>query len=109
MKFLVLAKWRASGAPPDPKLAIMMNDASKAWIKAQLAAGHSDVIYSVLPSASGYYGMGILNAQSLEAVQKHLVSYPAYLMTDFEVYGLSDVEQAIDDTSAAIKKMMGGA
>lgn len=89
-------------------MAVMVNDAVKAWIKAQLAAGHMDAIYNVLPSASGYFGMGILNASSFEAVQQHLASYPAYLMTDFEVYALTDVEQAIDDVNAAIKKMIAG-
>ena len=109
MKFLTLLKQRPTGAPPDPKLAVIINEAAKAWINAELAAGRLDVAYNVLPNASGYYGMGIGNGSSLEAVFQQLTTYPAYLLTDFEVYPLTDVQQAIDDVSASFKKMMSGA
>lgn len=105
MKFLSLAKWHPSGAAPDPKMILTINEATKAWIKAELAAGRLDVAYNILPSAGGYYGVAILNAASLEAAFQQLTTYPAYLMTDFELYPLTDLQRAIDEMSAALKKM----
>lgn len=107
MKFLTLLKLRPGGASPDPQMAVMLNEATKAWIEGELATGRLDMAYNVLPNQSGYYGMGIGNAPSLEAMFQQLTTYPAYLLNDFEVYPLSDVQQAIDEVSAAFKKMMG--
>ena len=109
MKFLTFLKWRPAGTPPDPKLAIALNDAAKAWIKAELAAGRLDMAYNVLPNSQGYYGMGVGNAESVEAAFQQLTTYPFYLMTDFEVYPLTDVQQAIDNVSGAFQKIAGGA
>jgi hypothetical protein len=106
MKFLTLLKFKP-GLQPDPKMVIAVNEAAKGWIKAQIAQGALESVFNVVPNAAGYYGMSISNASSLEAVTELLVSYPGYPMTDFEVYPLSDVYKAIDDVTAAVRKMMG--
>ena len=62
---------------------------------------------AVLPNAPGYYGAGILNAASLEALWQLITTYPAFAITDFEVYPLSEVHSAIDNVSDAIRKMIG--
>jgi hypothetical protein len=48
-----------------------------------------------------------LNAASLEALWQDLTTYPAFAITDFEVYPLSEVYNAIDNVSDAVRKMMG--
>jgi hypothetical protein len=105
MKFLTLLKFKP--LPPDPKMLVMINEGAKAWIKAHLAEGALDCAYNVLPSAPAYYGVGIVNAASLEALWKDLTTYPAFAITDFEVYALSEVYSAIDNVSDAVRKMMG--
>ncbi len=107
MKFLILLKFKPI-PPGDPKMAIAINDAAKAWIKAHLANGKLEYAYNVIPNAAGYYGMGISNSASLEEVQEVIASYPAYVITDFEVFALSDVYKAIDDVTAGLRKMAGG-
>ncbi len=107
MKYLILLKLRQGGMP-DPKILIGLNEASKEWIKAKIASGFLDCAYNVLPSAPGYYGMGISNANSHEEGFSELASYPFAAFTDFEVYPLSDVYRAIDDQITMFKRMMGG-
>ena len=107
MKYLTLLKFKP-GPPPDPKLLIAINEGAKAWIKANLENGKLESAYNVIPNAAGYYGMGIVNSTSPEEIFALLATYPAYLVTDFEVYPLSDVYQAIDNVSDAIRKMTGG-
>ena len=77
-------------------------------MKTHLADGLLDCAYNVMPSAPNYYGMGISNAASLEELWQFLTTYPAFLITDFEVYPLTDVYQAIDNVTTAARKMMGG-
>ena len=105
MKFLTLLKFKP--LPPDPKMLLATNEGAKAWIKAHLSDGAADCAYNVLPNAPGYYGAGILNAASLEALWQLITTYPAFAITDFEVYPLSEVYSAIDNVSDAIRKMMG--
>jgi hypothetical protein len=105
MKFLTLLKFKP--LPPDPKMTLVINEGAKAWIKAHLSDGALDCAYNVLPNAPGYYGLGISNAASLEALFQLLTTYPAYAITDFEVYPLSEVYSAIDNVSDAVRKMMG--
>lgn len=107
MKFLVLLKWKPM-PPGDPKMVIAINEGAKAWIKGNLASGTLDCAYNILPNAAGYYGTGTMNADSLEQVQAALAGYPAFVVTDFEVYPLSDVNKAIDNFSDAMRKMAGG-
>jgi hypothetical protein len=107
MKFLTLLRFKP-GVPPDPKMILMINEGAKAWIKANLASGVLECAYNVLPSSQGYYGMGITNAASHEEAFKQLTTYPAFAITDFELYAIGDVIQAIDDVSAAVKAMTGG-
>src|SRR5512137_2695389 len=104
MKFLTLLKFKP--LPPDPKMTLAINEGAKAWIKAHLAEGRLGCAYNVLPNAPGYYGLGISNAASLEALWQDLTTYPAFAITDFEVYALSEVYSAIDNVSDAIRKMM---
>ena len=105
MKFLTLLKFKP--LPPDPKMTLAINEGAKAWIKANLAEGSLDCVYNVLPNAPGYYGLGISTAASHEALWKLLTTYPAFAITDFEVYPLSEVYSAIDNVSDAVRKMMG--
>jgi hypothetical protein len=107
MKFLVLLKWKPA-PPPAPNVVLALNEATKAWISACLESGQLDCAYNVLPSAAGYYGMGIGSAASLEEEFQILSTYPAFFGTDFEVYPLSNVAEAIDNVSATIRKMAGG-
>ncbi|MBI5301949.1 MAG: hypothetical protein HY868_07415 [Chloroflexi bacterium] len=107
MKFLALLKWKPMPLG-DPKMVIAINEAAKAWIKSNLSNGTLDCAYNVVPNAAGYYGTGTINANSLEEVQNALASYPAFAVTDFEVFPLSDVYQAIDATTNTFKRMMGG-
>lgn len=107
MKFLVMAKWKV-GIPQDPKMALGLNAMARQWIKANLSSKVLDCIYNVVPSSAGYYGMGIANHESLESLTANLASYPGFPVTDFEVYPLSDVMQALDSVDAAIKAMTGG-
>lgn len=108
MKFLILLKFKPLPPPPDPNLTLGINEAIKSWIKAKLADGTLDCVYSVMPSATNYFGTGILNAMSLETAFQVLTTYPGYLATDFEVYPLFEVYGAIDNVSAAVRQMMGG-
>ncbi len=108
MKFLTLLKFKPLPPPPDPNMTIGINEAVKAWIKAHLADGRLDCAYNVMPSTSNYYGLGISNAASLEELWQFLTTYPAFVITDFEIYPLTDVSRAIDDVNAATRKMMGG-
>ncbi len=105
MKFLTLVKFKP-GIAPDPKMVIGINEAAKEWIKAHQANKTLDCIYNVVPNASGYYGMAVSNASSLEEANALLITYPGYFVSDFEVYPLSDVMQAIDDVSNSTRKMM---
>lgn len=107
MKFLVLLKFKPI-PPGDPKMAIAINEGAKAWIKAHLANGKLECAYNVISNAAGYYGMGISDNASLEDMQAMLASYPAYPVTDFEVFPLSDVNKAIDNITDALRKMTGG-
>ena len=108
MKFLVLLKFKAGGPPPDPKMIIGLNEAVKGWIKGNLSAGKLDCAFNLMPNGEGYYGMGISNADSLEAAFHDLTTYPAFLASDIVVYPLTEVISAIDDTSGALRMMMGG-
>ena len=108
MKFLTCLKFKPGLPPSNPKMLIAINEACKVWIKAKLEDGTLDCAYNVLPSTPNYYGTGILNASSLEEVWRVLSTYPGLPITDYEVYPLSNVYQAIDDVIAATQKMMGG-
>lgn len=101
MKFLALSK-RRPGPPPDPKVVIALSRASQEWIKAKLADGTLDCAYNVVPNANGYFGAAIANAHSNEEVYQQLTAYPFFLLTDFEVYPLSDAWRAIDDNVSAV-------
>ncbi len=107
MKFLTLLKFKPA-PPPDPKMVLAINEGAKAWIKANLASGTLDCAFNLMPNGEGYYGMGITNADSLEAAFQSLTTYPAYLMTDFVVYPLTDLNSAVDAVNGAVKMMMGG-
>ncbi len=104
MKFLTLLRFKP-GIPPDPKMAIAINNAVKEWVKANTANKVLDCAFNVIPNHTGIYGMGIANASSLEEVYAQLASYPAYPLTDFEVLPLSDVHAAINQTNAVFQKM----
>jgi len=108
MKYLVLLKQRPVAGPLDPNMAIALNEATKAWIKAELAAGRIDSAYNVIPNTEGFVGAGICAADSPEALNRQLTSYPAVLTTEFVVYPLSEVNAAIDDYTGAFKRMGGG-
>ena len=107
MKCLILLKWKP-GPPPDPQIVIRMNEGVKAWIQGNVAGGFLDCAYNVIPSAPGYYGMGIANGSSLEEMFAKLTTYPGFVATDFEVYPLSEVMSAIDNVSATFRQLAGG-
>lgn len=104
MKFLTLLRFKP-GLAPNPQMAIAVNNAVKEWIKANTTNKVLDCSYNVVPNHSGIYGMGITNASSMEEVFAQLASYPGYAITDFEVLPLSDVNQAIDKTTAVFQQM----
>jgi hypothetical protein len=105
VKFLTMAKFKP-GMAADPKMVVAINEAAKEWIKAHLADKSLDCLYNALPNASGYYGMAVSNASSIEEANALLLTYPGYFISDFEVYPLSDVMRVIDETTAATRKMM---
>ena len=107
MKFLTLLKFKPLPLG-DPKMIIAINEGTKAWIKGGIASGKLESAYNVIPNAAGYYGVGIGNFSSAEEAFAFIATYPGYLITDFELYPLSDVYQAVDDLSNAIRKMTGG-
>ena len=97
MKFLVIGKPRATGAPLSSKTA----QAQKDYINALLANGSLDYMYAFV----GGGAFGILNADSPEQVQQQLTESPVFFSTELEVHPLTDYNKTVDGLIEVLKKL----
>ena len=97
MKFLVFSKYRIGQDPPE---SLDLFQQTQDWMSARLADGTLDCAYN-LPAGGG---VGIVNADSHEALTEVLSSYPLQPWTSYEVHPLSDVKHVFD---LAIKALGG--
>lgn len=95
MKFLLVIKERAN-RPHEPEPG-KFNRVIRDHVSRLLEDGTLDCAYYVLPRG----GMGIVNAESHEALLRVIKAWPGEYQHDFEVHALCDLFQAIDDNYAA--------
>ena len=98
MKFLVTVTPRRQQVPPVPVL-----EASKAWIDAKLADKTFDCCYSFVTGG----GVGICNSESPDALHPLILSYPAYPFVDFKIDPLCDIDLALDQVIAMLRRLGG--
>ena len=90
MRFLVITRPRPTKLPPDAIVAMLT--AARDWLKEQQAKGEIEVLYG-FPEGGG---VAIVNTPSHEALNAAVQQYPLYPMTDWSIFPLCDVEQAIE-------------
>jgi cephalosporin-C deacetylase-like acetyl esterase len=98
MKFLVTTTPRRLQVPP-----LALIEASKAWINARLADKTMDCCYGFTTGG----GITILNADSAEKVARLLLDYPGYMLSDWKVDALCDINQTLDSVIAMVKRAAG--
>ena len=96
MGFLVTTTPRRLQVPP---LALM--EAAKAWINARLADKTMDFCYGFTTGG----GVCIINADSGENIAQLLMEYPAYMVADWKVDALCDINKNLDQAIAMIKRV----
>ena len=89
MKFLVFARYRIGVTIPQSADLFRQ---TKDWLEARLADGTMDCLYN-LPAGGG---VGIINADSHEALTEILGAYPLQPLVGYEVHPLSDFKQVFD-------------
>jgi hypothetical protein len=96
MKFLVTTTPRRLQVPP-----VALMEAAKAWINARLADKTMDFCYGFTTGG----GVCIINADSAEKIAQILMEYPAYMVADWKVDALCDINKNLDQAIAMIKRV----
>ena len=100
MRFLVVTKSRES-FPPD--VAPMLLQAMRAWVEENRTAGRIEDVWGFAGIPGGG---GIFNVESLEELDGVMAAFPFGNFSDVEVYGLVDIDGALDGFEATINRMM---
>lgn len=95
MKFLVTAERRQPQLPPD--VVAGMLSAQRDWLNERLADGSFECVYGFI----GGGGVGIASVDSHEQMDAMLVGSPAFLITDYDVRAVGDVNAILGDAIAA--------
>jgi hypothetical protein len=98
MKFLITTTPRRLQVPPAALI-----EAAKAWIDAKLADKTFDCCYAFMTGG----GFSVSNADSADAMLSQLLSYPAYSFADWKIDALCDIDLAMDQIIAMIRKAGG--
>ena len=96
MGFLVTTTPRRLQARP-----VALMEAAKAWINARLADKTMDFCYGFTTGG----GVCIINADSGEKIAQLLMEYPAYMVADWKVDALCDINKNLDQAIAMIKRV----
>jgi len=104
MKFLVLL----NPLPGAPRPEIASYRAGKEWINARLADGSVDCTYNVVGSKQGIGSVAIANADSHEALEELVLSFPMYPFFDLEILPLSDLNRFLEKGIEMMQKSAGG-
>jgi len=98
MKFLLTATPRRLQMPTTALI-----EAARAWINARIEDGTFDVCYG-FPAGGGFC---IVNADSADRINQLLTEYPGYMASDWKIEPLCDINRALDNTVAMIKRAGG--
>jgi muconolactone delta-isomerase len=99
MRFLIVTK---SKLPFPLDMAVPLFDAMQGWVDANTTSGKMEQTWGFAGLAGGG---GILNVDSFEELDAIMTSMPFGPFSSVEVYGLSDVKQALTAGRQAVAKM----
>jgi len=103
MRFLIVTK---SKIPFPPEMAASLFDAMQGWVDANTKSGRMEQAWAFAGIPGG---CGILKVDSLEELTNVMTSMPFGPFSNVEVYGLSDIKQALDAGKQAVAMMTKGA
>jgi muconolactone delta-isomerase len=103
MRFLIVTK---SKFPFPPEMAGSLFDAIQGWVDANTNSGRMEQAWAF---AGLQGGGGILKVDSFEELDSIMTSMPFGPFSNVEVYGLSDIKQALNAGKQAVAMMMKGA
>lgn len=101
MKFLVMTTRRQSAPIPPEAIARILN-AQREWFDEHLSDGTFDCVYGY-PQGGG--GVGIVNADTTEALNELLTGSPVFPIADFDVRPLTDVTVALENGAKALERV----
>ena len=103
MRFLIVTM---SKFPFPPEMAASLFEAMQGWVDVNTKSGKMEQVWGFagLPG-----GGGILSVDSFEELDAIMTSMPFGPFSNVEVYGLSDVKQALMTGKHAIEMMKKGA
>lgn len=102
MRYLVVTNQKTP-APPEMTLGLLA--AMKAFNARYTAAGKVEHSWG-FAGLSG--GGAVLNVSSLEELDEIMAEFPFGAFADIQIYGLVDLNKALDTASKALEAMIGG-
>jgi muconolactone delta-isomerase len=100
MKYLVISKPRGN---VPPAMAVNMLKATKTWVNARIKDRSLEHFYAFTIGG----GVGVVNADSNDALMKTLRQNPAFPFVETEVHPLVDFNESIDVGIQMFEKMAG--
>ncbi len=105
MKYLITVTRRQSPAPLPLDAVPGIINAQREWLNERIADGTLDVVYA-FPEGGG---VAIANADSVEELNAALLSQPGFLLNDFAVRPLADLNTALTNAAEAIQRVVAAA
>ena len=102
MKFLVIVTPRRDASVPPGAVAAMLS-AQRDWLHERMNDGTVEFAYS-FPVGGG---CGVVNVDSHEALNELLVNSPAFMINDFDLRPLSDLDTGLGNAITALERAAG--
>ena len=104
MKYLTIVTRRQQAPVPLEALPGILI-AQREWLNEHVADGTIDVVHA-FPQGGG---VAIVNADSAEELNAMLLSQPGFMLNDFDIRPLVDINTALTNAAEAIQRMAAGA
>lgn len=104
MKFLIIAT-RRQQMPFPPETLVHVLDAQREWIQSHVDEGRFDAIYG-FPQGGG---VAIAEARDGDELNRILMSSPAFMVNDWEIRPLSDIDATLSSAIDGIQRTMAAA
>jgi hypothetical protein len=102
MKFLLIVTPRRDSSIPPAAVAGMLA-AQRDWLHDRMTDGTVEAAYS-FPAGGG---CGIVNVESHEALNQLIVDGPAFMISDYGVHALADLDTSLGNSVAALERVAG--
>ena len=99
MKFLIMIIPRPNPAIPPQAVAAALTD-TREWLGQRRAEGTFECAYGLVTGG----GCAIAEVESHEALNKLLLDAPSFMISDYEIHALADVDTQLGNVIGALER-----